>query len=305
MSRRWLPVSVNHLGDDGFGSPAIEDTDWSSDGFLTTVVIARVVSQPRAIELDAGALRLGLGDTVVFDSDRGPSLAVVTVAPRRVWLTGSRPPKVTRRAIDSDLLAERRARLREAQLTKTASQTLHRLGIAAKLVKVDCAFDNRRVTVHLASEDRLDLREFGRQLGHALNQRVELRHVGVRDAARIIGGVGPCGMQLCCNTFLDDFAPVSIRHAKDQGLALKPERVSGVCGRLMCCLVYEDAFYRQQRALFPKPNKRVVTPKGPGRVRDVDVLARTVRVSLDDGGLETFTLDQLHTASPRPDGSAP
>jgi cell fate regulator YaaT (PSP1 superfamily) len=132
-----------------------------------------------------------------------------------------------------------------------------------------------------------------------------VRHLGLRDAARVTGGIGPCGLQLCCNTFLAEFAPVSIRMAKDQGLALNPQRVSGVCGRLLCCLVYEDAFYRQQRARYPKPGKRVQTPRGEGSVRDVDVLASTVRVALRDGALEAFALDDVTPLEPAAPAPAP
>ena len=188
---------------------------------------------------------------------------------------------------------------------RTTAEILRALNLPAKVLRVEISRTGQRVVVHLASEDRLELRELGRQLNNALRSRVEIRHVGARDAAKAIGGVGPCGLQLCCNTFLADFAPVSIRHAKEQGLALKPERVSGVCGRLMCCLVYEDAFYRSQRSLFPKPGKRVLTPRGEGRVRDVDVLARTVRVALTDGGMETFPVDELLPAPPIAPGTPP
>ena len=161
--------------------------------------------------------------------------------------------------------------------------------------------------IGLTSPNGNDLASFRKNLLNKVSgvRPWEIRHVGARDAAKAIGGVGPCGLQLCCNTFLADFAPVSIRHAKEQGLALKPERVSGVCGRLMCCLVYEDAFYRSQRSLFPKPGKRVLTPKGEGRVRDVDVLARTVRVALTDAGVETFPVDALLPAAPPAAGTPP
>jgi cell fate regulator YaaT (PSP1 superfamily) len=174
-----------------------------------------------------------------------------------------------------------------------AREQLAALGLAAKVIRAEVPLGGGRVTVYLCSEERLELRELARRLGAGLRARVELRHAGLRDAARIVGGVGPCGLQLCCNTFLAEFAPVSIRMAKDQGLALNPQRVSGVCGRLMCCLVYEDAFYRAQRAAFPRPGRAVETPRGAGRVREVDVLARTVRVALADGSLATLALDEV------------
>lgn len=292
-----LPLAVEAVEGDGFGGPDIADADWAPQGHLTAVAVARVAGYARPIDVDAGTVTLRRGDAVVLESERGPALGVVSVAPRRMWVTGRPLPRVVRRALESDLRAESRARLREAEAARVAAEVVQRMKIPAKVVRAECALDGRRLTVHLASEERVELRDLGRQLGQGLGARVEIRHVGVRDAARSIGGVGPCGLQLCCNTFLSDFAPVSIRHAKDQGLALKPERVSGVCGRLMCCLVYEDALYRQQRSLFPKPGKRVLTPKGEGRVREVDVLARVVRVALVDGGVEAFSVDDLRSAA--------
>jgi cell fate regulator YaaT (PSP1 superfamily) len=139
------------------------------------------------------------------------------------------------------------------------------------------------VVVHAVAEERIDGRAFLRRLSAVTQARIELRVVGAREAAKQIGGVGPCGLQLCCSTFLEGFAPVTMKMAKDQGLAMTPQRVSGLCGRLLCCLVYEEAFYRQQREGLPKIGARVVTEQGPGRVRDVDVLSRKVSIQLESG----------------------
>jgi len=269
------------------------------------VVLVRVADAPRATLADAGALLLRKGDTVLIEVERSTTLAVVAFPSRRQLVESRMLPRVLRRSDEGDLKAETRARLKEAEAVRTARAIVATLKLPAKVLRAEVATNGQRVVLHLSSEDRIELRELGRQLNNALRTRVEIRHVGARDAAKAVGGVGPCGLQLCCNTFLADFAPVSIRHAKEQGLALKPERVSGVCGRLMCCLVYEDAFYRSQRSLFPKPGKRVMTPKGEGRVHDVDVLARTVRVSLNDAGMETFSVDALSLASPGAETSPP
>ncbi len=260
------------------------------------VVLVRVPDAPRATLADAGSLLLRKGDTVLIEVERSTTLAVVAFPSRRQLVESRMLPRVLRRSDEGDLKAETRARLKEAEAVRAARAIVTTLKLPAKVLRAEVATNGQRVVLHLSSEDRIELRELGRQLNNALRTRVEIRHVGARDAAKAVGGVGPCGLQLCCNTFLADFAPVSIRHAKEQGLALKPERVSGVCGRLMCCLVYEDAFYRSQRSLFPKPGKRVMTPKGEGRVRDVDVLARTVRVTLNDAGMETFSVDALSLA---------
>jgi len=286
------------------GEVDFPDYPWPDDALVTSLVTGRLGEGSRAIPLDAGNLSLAVGDTVVVESERGTEFARIASAPRRGFLTDRNTPRVLRRAAEADLRAETRVRLREAEGLRKARAAVQSLGLAVKVVRVEIPQSGSRAVVYLASEERVELRDLARTLSQSFQGRVDLRHLGVRDAAKVIGGIGPCGLQLCCNTFLSDFAPVSIRHAKDQGLALNPQRVSGVCGRLMCCLVYEDAFYRQQRALFPKPGKRVETPRGEGRVRDVDVLARTVRVGFPDGSYETFTVDEV-TALHGPPGGPP
>ncbi|MBI5516476.1 MAG: stage 0 sporulation protein [Deltaproteobacteria bacterium] len=297
--RVYLPLAEDRRPEDAFGEPDFPEYDWPDQGHLVAVAQVRYGEDTTPTPCDAGALPLRKGDAVVLEGDaRGPALAVVTSPPRRVYLRERPWARVSRRANELDLKTETKLRLREAEAVKVASATVRAMDLPVKVVRAECAMNQSRLVVHLASDERPELRDLGRQLSVALRTRVELRHVGVRDAARSLGGVGPCGLQLCCNTFLSEFAPVSIRQAKDQGLALNPQRVSGVCGRLMCCLVYEDAFYRQQRALFPKQNKRVNTPKGEGRVRDVDVLARTVRVSFPDGTSESFSVDDVKAVFP-------
>ena len=301
--RVHLPLESFAADVDPYGEPEFPDDASSASAVLMNVALVRVADAARATLADAGTLLLRKGDTVLVEADRGVTMAVVAFPSRRQLVESRMVPRIVRRSDEGDLKAEARARLKEAEAVRTTSALLHSLNLPAKVLRVEISRTGQRVVVHLSSEDRIELRELGRQLNQALRSRVEIRHVGARDAAKAIGGVGPCGLQLCCNTFLSDFAPVSIRHAKEQGLALKPERVSGVCGRLMCCLVYEDAFYRSQRSLFPKPGKRVLTPKGEGRVRDVDVLARTVRVALTDAGVETFPVDALLPAAPPAAGS--
>ncbi|MBK6531162.1 MAG: hypothetical protein IPF99_16570 [Deltaproteobacteria bacterium] len=296
--RVHLPLESFAADVDPYGEPEFPDDASPASAVLMNVALVRVADASRATLADAGTLLLRKGDTVLVEADRGVTMAVVAFPSRRQLVESRMVPRIVRRSDEGDLKAEARARLKEAEAVRTTSALLRSLDLPAKVLRVEISRTGQRVVVHLSSEDRIELRELGRQLNQALRSRVEIRHVGARDAAKAIGGVGPCGLQLCCNTFLADFAPVSIRHAKEQGLALKPERVSGVCGRLMCCLVYEDAFYRSQRSLFPKPGKRVLTPKGEGRVRDVDVLARTVRVALTDAGVETFPVDALLPAAP-------
>jgi len=283
--------------DDGDGIPDFAPFEGPDDAWLYAVVTARVGDAQKPLRCDASGLAVRKGDAVVIETDRGIEMGVVSAPPRRMLLRDRPTARCLRRASEGDLRGEARARLREAEAARVAAQVVRAMDLPLKVVRAEVPLGGGRTVIHLASEERVELRDLARRLGSAIQGRVELRHVGVRDAARAIGGVGPCGLQLCCNTFLSEFAPVSIRHAKDQGLALNPQRVSGVCGRLMCCLVYEDAFYRQQRTLFPKQGKRVMTPKGEGRVRDVDVLARVVRVVFPDDRVESFDVEALRPAS--------
>lgn len=166
-----------------------------------------------------------------------------------------------------------------------------------KIVRAE-AEPSGKIVVFFASEERVDFRELHRRVSAAAQGRIELRQMGVRDAAKVLGGCGPCGLQLCCTTFLREFAPVSIKMAKEQGLVLNPSRVSGLCGRLLCCLTYEDNLYRTQRKLLPKLGKRVVTPKGPGKVKDVDVLAQSIRVILEGGEIAVFKPSEVSAMFP-------
>jgi cell fate regulator YaaT (PSP1 superfamily) len=173
------------------------------------------------------------------------------------------------------------------------------LDLPIKIIRAQ-AEQSGKIVVFFACEERIDFRELYRRVSAAAQGRIELRQVGVRDAAKMLGGVAPCGLQLCCTSFLKDFAPVSIKMAKEQGLVLNPQRVSGLCGRLLCCLTYEDELYRTQRKLLPKLGKRVVTPSGPGKVRDVDVLSQTVRVALDNGDVTTVKPAEITAMFPSP-----
>lgn len=292
-----LPLLADAAPLDEFGEPDFPEGEWPEHGVLLQVAYVRKGDGARSVPCDAGPMTLRHGESVFVEGERGLDLATVTAPPRREFVRARPALRVTRRASKNDLEAETRTRLREADGRRVATDLARAQSLAAKVVRVECSPSGNRTTVYLASEERVELRDFGRAITAALKGRVDIRHVGVRDAAKAVGGVGPCGLQLCCNTFLTEFAPVSIRHAKDQGLALNPQRVSGVCGRLMCCLVYEDAFYRQQRALFPKQGRRVATPRGEGRVRDVDVLARTVRVVFPDGQSEAFTVEDVRAVA--------
>jgi cell fate regulator YaaT (PSP1 superfamily) len=265
-----------------------------------TLVLAATVrhGDGRIVDHDAGDTLYARGDRVLCEAEAGLALGTVVVASRRM-LDARRLPRIVRRANDGDTAAEARLRAREQVLFRSACDAVRALGLDAKVVRAEAVASGQRFLVYLAAEERLPYRDIVRALAQRSRERIEVRPLGARDTARLVGGVGPCGLQLCCNTFLSDFAPVSIRMAKDQGLALNPQKVSGVCGRLLCCLVYEEAYYRAQRKLVPKPGAIVQTPAGPARVREVDVLAMQARVTLESGEPATFAVAELHSTALR------
>ena len=275
-----------------------------SDPAGRTINIAGVKLDPRGrvLACDAGDLELRHGDQVVIDDGRETEVATVAVASARRPDNRERPaglPRILRRAEAGDLERVRAAieRATEARAFARARAGEHKLGI--KIFRVDFQRGGRAI-FYFASESRIDFRDLVRDLAAQYHMRIELRQVGVRDEAKMVGGIGSCGRELCCTTFLPKFAPVSIKMAKHQNLAMAPTKVSGQCGRLKCCLVYEDATYVEAAAALPKMGKRVATPEGIGRVGDLDVLRGRVRVYFDGQPPKTFTADELQPAPPPP-----
>jgi cell fate regulator YaaT (PSP1 superfamily) len=269
-----------------------------------TVNVAGVKLDPRGrvLACDAGTLELRHGERVVVDDGREAEVGVVAV-PSAARPAGGPLPRILRRAdardLDRVVAGERRAL--EARGFARARAAAH--GLPIKLFRVDFQRGGRAI-FYFASEARVDFRELVRELGAHTHARIEMRQVGVRDEAKIVGGIGSCGRELCCSTFLPKFAPVSIKMAKHQNLAMSPTRVSGQCGRLKCCLVYEDASYVEAAAALPKVGKRVTTPDGVGRVGDLDILRGRVRVYFDGHPPKTFAADDLQPA-PAPIAPAP
>jgi cell fate regulator YaaT (PSP1 superfamily) len=223
---------------------------------------------------------------VTADVTSGVTSGVVVVASRRTVARGDLP-RIWRAPSEDDRTAEAALRAREQSVYVAARRVALDLRLPLQIVRAEALSGGQSVVVYFASEERAPFRELLHELSKATEERVELRQVGMRDATKVVGGVGPCGLQLCCNTFLSDFAPITIKMAKDQGLGVNPQKLSGLCGRLLCCLVYEEAYYRAQRQLVPRVGERVMVDRGQGKVREVDVLQMRVKVVLDSG--ETVT----------------
>ena len=260
---------------------------------VASVVGVRLVQAGRIQWFDAGDHDFAQGDRVMVDADRGARLAWIAIAPTRKPVRERGLRRVIRRANEQDLRGENDGdaeRIRFLRIAKDAAAKVvdRELRPLMKVYRVDVQGSGRggKLYVYYTSDERLDLREFLRDLGNATSARIELRQLGVRDEAKAVGGIGSCGLTLCCTTWLPDFVPVSIKMAKDQGLVLSPTKVSGQCGRLKCCLVYEQAGYAEMRKGLPKLGKRVVSARGEGRVVEVDVLRQRIRVSYGPGETE-------------------
>jgi cell fate regulator YaaT (PSP1 superfamily) len=249
----------------------------------------------RTLACDAGTLAPRVGDRVVLD-DEDASVATVAVAP---GLRAASPPvpRVLRLAEARDLARLDAERRRAADALAFARERARARNLPIKVFRAEMHAGGR-ATFYFAAEQRIDFRELVRDLASRVRARVEMRQVGVRDEAKMVGGIGSCGRELCCSTFLPKFAPVSIKMAKNQNLALNPTKVSGQCGRLKCCLVYEEANYVEAAKRLPRSGKRVSTPDGVGRVGDVDVLRERVRVYFEDQPPKVFPAVEVRLVSP-------
>jgi cell fate regulator YaaT (PSP1 superfamily) len=241
----------------------------------------------RLYYLDPGPYQPTVGTKVLVPTDSGPEVAECIWAPQWVddEITGL--PVCAGLATDQDLSRDESNRSRRAE-AKVASRRLAREhDLPMKIIGVDYVDQTNVFTVYFSAPQRVDFRGLVKDLASRLRARVELRQIGPRDEARLQGGIGPCGRDLCCATFLKDFEPVSVRMAKDQDLPVNPLRIAGACGRLMCCLKYEHPLYQDFRATAPRMGEAVETPDGPGTVIGHSVPADQVVVKLNEDGRRT------------------
>ena len=229
---------------------------------------------------DAGELHIAPGTVVVCDTDKGPMLARTAGWSERRVVNHSKTPRLIRVARPDDIARAERLREEADKIHRAAVRTLRRVDIPVKIVSVELPLDESRVFVFYASERRLDVRGFVRALSREVRGRIDMRHIGLRDGAGVIGGLGPCGNDVCCSSFLTSFASISMRFAKEQGLSLTPSRITGMCGRLKCCLVYEQSAYKEMKKLAPRRGNGAITAQGAGNIVDVDTLARKIKIRL-------------------------
>ena len=238
----------------------------------------------RVYSFDPAGLELQVGEAVIAETARGVEFGHVKHAARELPEEPAAPLKhVLRRATSEDLATVEANRDKAETALRECKDCVAARRMPMKLLRAEYAFDQSQITVYFSAEGRVDFRELVKDLASILRTRIQLHQVGARDAAKLLGGIGPCGRTLCCSTWLTSFEPISMKMAKEQSLFLNPTKFSGVCGKLMCCLRYEYDFYRETRAQLPSVGAEVGTADGPGKVLDHNVLTNTVIVGLKTG----------------------
>lgn len=258
---------------------------------MATVVGVRFKNAGKLYYFDPGKLWPAAGSYVVVETARGVEYGQVITGVRQVddELIASPLKQVLRIATEGDARHAAENEVFEKEAYRICQHKIEEHKLDMKLVGVEQTFDNAKILFYFTANGRVDFRSLVKDLASVFHTRIELRQIGVRDEAKMIGGLGCCGRELCCSSYLDDFHPVSINMAKDQNLSLNPAKISGVCGRLMCCLKYEHEAYAELQKVTPRQGSVVDTPEGRGKVISTQMLRGTCKVQLDDSPEHSLT----------------
>ena len=250
---------------------------------MTEVISVRFRGGCKNYYFDPKGVQVKMGDQVIVETAQGAEFATCTEGNHEVPDESIVQPlcSMLRMATENDRRTVEYNRKKESEAFDICEKKIAEHGLDMKLVNVSASFDGSKIIFYFTADGRVDFRELVRDLAGVFRARIELRQIGVRDEAKMIGGLGICGRPFCCSQFLDSFMPVSIKMAKTQNLSLNPTKISGTCGRLMCCLKYEQNAYEDAVKRMPKVESFVQTPDGPGNVKSIDLLRETVKVSLD------------------------
>ena len=254
---------------------------------MTKVIGVRFRTAGKIYFFDPGKLNIKRNDHVIVETARGIEYGTVVGNPREVEDSKVIQPlkPVLRIATERDDEQEANNKLKEKDAFKICLEKIKKHGLEMKLIDAEYTFDNNKILFYFTADGRIDFRELVKDLAGVFRTRIELRQIGVRDETKIRGGIGVCGRPVCCNTYLSDFIPVSIKMAKEQNLSLNPTKISGVCGRLMCCLKHEEETYEDLNRRLPGVGDYVTTPDGlKGEVQSVNVLRQLVKVIVDVDG---------------------
>ncbi|MCL1807957.1 MAG: stage 0 sporulation family protein [Oscillospiraceae bacterium] len=250
---------------------------------MTTVVGIHFKKGSKMYYFDPVGLTLTKGTSVIVETQLGTEYGVCATGLFEVEDERVVPPlrRVIRKATEYDKRTLAQVVEKEAQAMETCRRKVESHGLDMKIVEVDYSFDGNKIIFYFTADGRVDFRELVKDLASVFRTRIELRQIGVRDEARMLGGLGVCGKQFCCSSFLEEFQPVSIKMAKEQNLSLNPTKISGTCGRLMCCLKFEQSAYEHLHSITPRVDSIVQTPHGKGTVTDVSLLRGNIKVRLD------------------------
>ncbi len=259
---------------------------------MTEVISVKFKDGGRAYYFDPNGKTTAEGDKVIVETANGNELATVSEANHTVSDGSIVKPlkKMIRKANERDLKKLEENKKKEAEAFRICEELIPVHKLDMKLVEVEYSFDSSKVVFFFTSDGRVDFRELVKDLASRFHARIELRQIGVRDEARMLGGLGICGQPYCCKRFLSDFQPVSIKMAKEQGLSLNPTKISGSCGRLMCCLKYEQDAYEYLNSFTPNVGSTVETPQGIGTVTDSNVITGNLFVRLNDSDMMPFKI---------------
>lgn len=283
---------------------------------MVTVIGVRFKQAGKVYYFDPGEQVLNIGDPVIVETARGTEFGEVSMANSEVPESGIVAPlkPIIRIATEQDYIRHEENEKKKARAMELCQEKIDKRGLDMKLVDVEYTFDNSKVIFYFTADGRVDFRELVKDLAGVFRMRIELRQIGVRDEAKMLGGIGSCGRPLCCHSWLADFEPVSIKMAKVQNLSLSPTKISGICGRLMCCLKFENDVYTDLRRNMPEVGEQVKTPEGLGKVVDTTILEGKVKVRLyiddskdsaNDQGeklssdIYTFTKDEIRRVNKR------
>lgn len=258
---------------------------------MINVVGVRFKKAGKVYYFDPNNLQIDLGQRVIVETARGVEYGEVVVGVKQVAEEDVVQPlrQVIRKATDADENQVEENKKRATQAFNIGLQKIEKHQLPMKLIDSEYTFDDSKLIFYFTADGRVDFRELVKDLAAVFKTRIELRQIGVRDEAKMLGGLGPCGRALCCSSFLGDFEPVSIRMAKEQNLSLNPTKISGICGRLMCCLKYESDVYREAKDELPCKGAMVCTKHGKAEVCNVNLLAGQVTVTIDD---QEYVLDK-------------
>ncbi len=264
---------------------------------MTEIIGVRFKTAGKVYYFSPAGLDIKMGDDVIVETARGVECGEVVLAKREVKDEELAAPlkPVIRIANERDYKIIEQNKKKESDAFKICEEKIAAHRLKMNLIDVECTYDNNKLLFYFTAENRVDFRELVKDLAAVFRTRIELRQIGVRDEAKMLGGLGICGQPFCCSTFLGEFQPVSIKMAKEQGLSLNPTKISGTCGRLMCCLKYEQESYEELLRTTPKVGAIVKTPEGRGVVEEVNLLTGKLRVKNDETeAVNTFDKKDVH-----------